>query len=127
MTWKKAWGDLTARKMRTLLVVLSVAVGVFGVSAIKILGDQFERGAIAQFATSNPPDLTMDTTPLVDTQREGLRELSNIELVEERAVSTARWKPKDSDRKETISIQGVADFRSADTLDRMRVVRGQLP
>src|SRR5579884_2057780 len=127
MIFKKAWGDLSARKLRTMLVVLSVAVGVFGISSIKILGDQFERAAVAQYATSNPPDLTIEAAPLSADQREGLGDLSNVDLVEERIVSAGRWKPKGSDRKESVAIQGVTDFQSDKTLDRVRVVRGKLP
>ncbi len=127
MILKKAWRDLSARKLRTLLVVLSVAVGVFGVSAIKILGDQFERAAAAQFATSNPPDLTVDSTVVNTEQRAKLRELENVKTVEGRIASTARWKPKGGDRKESIAIQGVANFAQEATLDRVRIVRGKAP
>src|ERR671932_219445 len=108
MVIKKAWRDLSARKLRTLLVVLSVAVGVFGVSAIKILGDQFERAAVAQHTTSNPPDLTVDATPVTSEQRATVRDLTNVERVEGRIASTARWKPPGSERKENVAVQGVA-------------------
>src|SRR5579883_430276 len=127
MLLKKAWRDLSARKLRTLLVVLSVAIGVFGVSAIKILGDQFERAALEQYAASRPPDLTMDTTPVSTEQTDKLASLDNVQSVERRIASTARWQPPSGDRKESIAVQGVGDFHADATLDRVRVTRGALP
>jgi len=127
MILRKAWGDLRTRKLRTAMVVLSVAVAAFGVSSIKILGDQLERSAAERYGTSNPPDLTVDTMPLTTTARDALRDVYNIQTVETRVVGTARWTPPGSDRSENLAIQGVAEFRSANTLDSVRVVRGAAP
>src|SRR5579885_3608336 len=127
MTFKKAWGDLRARKLRTALAVFSVAVAVFGVSAIKILGDQFERGAADKYTASNPPDLTVDTTPLAAAPRDALRDLDNVQTVEGRVGGSVRWRLPDGDRTENLAIQGVADFQDAHGLDRVRVVRGSAP
>ena len=124
---KKAWGDLRARKLRTALVVFSVAVAVFGVTAIKLLGEELERNASEKFADSNPPDLTVDTTRMGAGPRDALRNLDNIQTVEGRTVGTARWKPAGDERKENLVIQGVADLHGEQTLDRVHVVRGEVP
>src|SRR3954452_1252327 len=111
MALKKAWGDLRARKLRTALVVFAVAVAVFGVSAIKILGDQFERTTAGKYAGSNPPDLTVETLPLAAAPRDALRGLDNVQRVEARLAGTTRWRPDDDERKENLAIQGVANFQ----------------
>ena len=118
MILRKAWGDLRARRLRTGLVVLSVAVAAFGVSSIKILGDQLERSVAEKYRISNPPDLTVDTTPHAARARDALRDLYNVQTVEGRLVATARWKPPGSERIENLAIQGVADFRGH--VDRSR-------
>src|SRR3712207_9574374 len=107
MILKKALGDLTPHSMRTLLVVLSTAVGVFGVSGIKLFGEQIERGATEKFNGSNPADLTVDTSAVTAAKRDRLRDVSNVRTVEGRVVATARWKPPQAGaRKENTHIQG---------------------
>jgi putative ABC transport system permease protein len=125
--FKKALGDLWARKLRTVLVVLSIAVGVFGLSSIRILGEQIERGAVAKFATSNPADLTVDTTATSAAKRDRVVEVDNVQSLQSRVGGTARWKPPGGDRKENLAIQGVDDPSGSGTFDRVRVVRGSAP
>src|SRR4051812_9143110 len=127
MALKKAWGDLRARKLRTAHVVFSVPVAACGVSAIKILGDQFERTTAGKYAGSNPPDLTVETLPLAAAPRDALRGLDNVQRVEGRLAGTTRWRPGGDERKENLAIQGVADFQDEHALDRVHVARGALP
>jgi putative ABC transport system permease protein len=127
MTLKKAWGDLRGRKLRSALVLFSVAVAVFGVSAIKLVGDDFQRRATEKFNESNPPDLTVNVMQLPHVPRAALSSLNNVETVEGRAGGTARWTPAGEGRKENVAIQGLADFQYDGTLDRVRVVRGAAP
>ncbi len=127
MILKKAWGDLRARKLRTGLVVFSVAVAVFGVSAIILLGEQFAQSATEKYAASNPPDLTVDTTPFGAAPRSDLAALPNVRTVEGRVVGSTRWKAPGNDRDENLAIQGIADFQNPDTLDRVRIVQGAAP
>jgi putative ABC transport system permease protein len=127
MILRKAWGDLRARKLRTVLVVFSVAIAVFGISAITLLGEQFARSAADRYAASNPPDLTVDTTPMTAGPRDALRNVANVQTVEGRVLGSTRWTPPGADRDENLAIVGVADFARADGLDRVRVVQGQAP
>ncbi len=127
MILKKAWGDLSARKLRTALVVFSVAVAVFGVSSISLVGEQFARSAADKYAASNPPDLIVDTAQMGAAPRDALRAIDNVQAVEGRVGGTARWTPPGKERDENLAIQGVADFANADTLDQVRIVQGRAP
>ncbi|HEY7060871.1 MAG TPA: FtsX-like permease family protein [Chloroflexota bacterium] len=127
MLLKKAWGDLRARKLRSGLVVFSVAVAVFGVTAIILLGEQFARTATERYAASNPPDLTVDTLPMAAGPRDALAAVDNVQRVEGRVMGSTRWTPPGADRDETLALQGIADFQSPDTLDRLRIVQGAAP
>ena len=104
MIFKKALGDLWARKLRTVLVVLSIAVGVFGLSSIRILGEQIERGAVEKFATSNPADLTVDSTATSTAKRDRVLEVDNVQSIQGRVAGTARWKPRGGGTIETFAI-----------------------
>ena len=42
--WHKLWFDLWERKTRTLLVIISVAAGVFSIGTIFGMNDQLIRG-----------------------------------------------------------------------------------
>ncbi len=44
--WQKIWSDLWGNKVRTLLVVLSIAVGVFAVGAIFGMVEQLLEEAV---------------------------------------------------------------------------------
>jgi putative ABC transport system permease protein len=125
--FKKVLGDLWARKLRTVLVVLSIAVGVFGLTAIRILGDELQRGAVEKFATNNPADLTVDSTAVTPAKRDRVLEVDNVQSLQGRVIGTARWRPRGGDRKENMMIQGTTDPSGAETLDRVRVARGAAP
>ena len=42
--WQKVWSDLWSNKVRTMLAVLSIAVGVFAVGAVFGMSDQVSGG-----------------------------------------------------------------------------------
>lgn len=44
VTWRKTWADVSHNKVRTLLAVLSIAVGVFAVGTSFGLSDQLLSG-----------------------------------------------------------------------------------
>src|SRR4051794_14452760 len=127
MIWQKAWGDLRARKLRTVLVVFSVAIAVFGVTAITLLGEQFARSAAEKYAASNPADLIVDALPLGASPRDALGTLANVESVESRVLGSARWTPPGAERDENLAVHGVADFARPEALDRVRIVEGAAP
>jgi putative ABC transport system permease protein len=125
MTTRKALRDLWERKLRTALVVLSIAVGVFGITAIGLFADQVQRGATDAVLRSNPPDLAIPTTPIGDGTRDELAQLANVARVDGQTVGTARWRPPGrGDREHPIELIGLARFDDPAALDRPTLVRG---
>jgi putative ABC transport system permease protein len=125
MTLRKALRDLLERKLRTLLVVLSIAVGVFGISAISLFADQLQRGATEAITRSNPPDLAIPTTPINEATRAQLAALDNVARVDGRTVGIARWRPPNrGDREQPIELIGMARFDDPDALDQPSLARG---
>lgn len=57
----KIWRDLTVRRTRTILVVLSIAVGVFGLGVITGTRQILDRELAAGFAAINPASATLTT------------------------------------------------------------------
>src|SRR5215213_706075 len=121
----KAYRDLTARKMRTLLVVLSIAVGVFGVSTVIRLSSQLNSNITDQFNRSNPPDITLNTSSVGTATIDQLAALPNVQAIEGRITAFSRWKPKES--LTDVQIVGVRDFNRSDTIGKTTLKQGAFP
>lgn len=52
--WRKVLSDLWGNKTRTILVVLSIAVGVFAVGMLTATREKLSEGLAADYAASNP-------------------------------------------------------------------------
>ena len=61
--WSKVLADLWDNKTRTLLVVLSIAVGVFAIGTIANAFQILSVDIDASYASVNPPNITILTEP----------------------------------------------------------------
>ena len=68
--WQKVWSDLWDNKIRTILAVLSIAVGVFAVGVTFGMSDQLLSGMDAAHQASLPAHFTLS---LVDSASLGRR------------------------------------------------------
>ncbi len=98
--WRKVWADLVGSPVRTLLVVLSIAVGVFAVGTVGgaylVLSETFSVGYLA----ANPAHASLYVTPFDDdvisaarrvpgvAEAEGRRTLAGLRLL----VGPDTWK-----------------------------------
>ena len=106
--FRKALRDITSRKMRTLLVVLSVAIGVFGVSAVGNLSKGLSSAINLVFDRSKPADITILTSPVDRAIVDQLRQVENVTTVEDRLSAFAEWSPKGS--PVSLLVVGMRDF-----------------
>ena len=76
--WSKVLADLWGNKTRTLLVVLSIAVGVFAIgtiaNAFMILSEDID----ASYASVNPANITIITEPFDDAFVESVRRMPGV-------------------------------------------------
>ena len=84
--WRKLWHDLWERKSRTLLVVMSVAAGVFCVGAIFGMNDQLYTQMDISHASTYPSHINMFTFQYLD--QDMADQLSKIDFVEIFGVAT---------------------------------------
>jgi putative ABC transport system permease protein len=129
----KIWRDITASKRRTLLVSLSIGIGVLGVVAMITLGElisrQLERDlrpsemAMLRVFVDVPPGLQIDNTRVLAQ----LRALPEIVRVEGEAVYEFHWR-----------LPGEANFRTGELyayserfediqLEPVQLLRGRYP
>lgn len=88
--WKKVLADLWSNKVRTLLVVLSVAVGVFAVGSVTRVYLIMQRDIAASFLAVNPAGARIYTDRFDDDLLYTLRKVEGVSAVEGRSEISAR-------------------------------------
>ena len=97
--WRKVWADLAANKLRTLLVVLSVAVGVFAVGVVASSYLMFQRDMANSWSSSSPASVSLYAADpfdeeLVDSIRSlrGVKEADGRFNVDLRVFTAGEWR-----------------------------------
>ncbi len=89
--WHKVIRDLWDHKARTILVVLSIAVGVFAIGMINGSSEVMTREMNSQWATTNPPQATLFTQPFDADFVATVRNMPEVADAEGRRTYTARF------------------------------------
>ncbi len=89
--WRKVARDLTSHKIRTALVVLSIAVGVFAIAVVMGGREILLREFDVDFAASVPPSAEFDTTGFGDAVPERVAEREDVRAAEARRRVTVRY------------------------------------
>jgi putative ABC transport system permease protein len=100
--WQKVWSDLWDNKLRTILAVLSITVGVFAVGAIFGMSDQLLSGMDAAHQASIPAHFTIALTKRITADTANRLEkikgitgeiaLGNFEVVNYKVNLDDEWK-----------------------------------
>jgi putative ABC transport system permease protein len=93
--WQKILTDFTANPVRSLLVVLSISVGLFAVGSITNTHLQVERMMRDNYAAINPANVYMVTSPLSEEDLFSLRRMDGVADVE--GVNTANLRVRNQD------------------------------
>ncbi|GHO47730.1 FtsX-like permease family protein [Ktedonospora formicarum] len=89
---RKSLADVTRRKGRTLLVVLGIFIGVFGLTAITLTQDQlFAAFAFSVGNQATQPDLVVDVNRLDSRLVPALLAVPHIERVQEETTLMTQW------------------------------------
>lgn len=82
--WRKVLRDLWGNKTRTILVVLSIAVGVFAIGMIMGTNIMLNTDLPAAYETINPPDAFLFVEPFDEELVEVVRNIEGVADVEAR-------------------------------------------
>ncbi len=108
--WRKVFADVWSNKTRTMLVVLSIAVGVFAIGAIAGANALLTREMTAAYLAVNPADITIYPDAFDDDLVRTVRRIPGVaDAVGSRAVGVRVQTGPDQWRDMTIYI--VSDFR----------------
>jgi putative ABC transport system permease protein len=88
--WNKVFSDLWDSKARTLLVVFSIAVGVFAVGMIAGAYVIISNDMSESYASTNPANIEIWTDPFDDELIKSIKTISGVKEVEGRRFTSVR-------------------------------------
>jgi putative ABC transport system permease protein len=126
VTFKKAVRDLLAHKLRSLLVILSIAVGVFGVSAVSATKDELNATLDRLYHNANQPDLRIPVWPPATPRLErAVGRIANVKALEGHVEFATEWVPETS--REPIVVVGLANLGKAGGMNYPDKTKGAFP
>ncbi len=114
--WHKVVRDLTSHKIRTALVVLSIAVGVFAIAVVLGGREVLLREFDVDFEASIPPSAELDTTGFDVALADKIAEREDVRAAEGRRRVTVRYTPDSVDAQastagwETLRLWAIPEF-----------------
>ena len=120
--WSKVFADLWENKLRTLLVVASIAVGVFAVGTIVTTYVVLSEDVKVTFAARNPANIDIIMDPFHDDFARSIERVPGVMEAEGRLILGVRASNDDSVWK-NIKLIGVDDFATAN-VNRLTVLEG---
>ena len=109
--WRKVLRDLWGNKARTILVVLSIAVGVFSVGMIASSQVLFARGLNESWASVNPYDAQLFTAPFDEELLWTVRNMPEVADADGRRGFGVRFQANaDDERWRNLQLFTYADY-----------------
>ena len=109
--WRKVLSDLIDNKGRTLLVVLSIAVGVFAIGVIagayKIISDDMS----VSYAANNPSNIEIRMDDFDEDFLNTIRNFDGIKEAEARRVFNIRVRPLGETQWDSVDVVAIEDFK----------------
>ncbi|GAB4399886.1 MAG: FtsX-like permease family protein [Anaerolineales bacterium] len=109
--WRKVFHDLWDSKMRTLLVVFSIAVGVFSIGVITGAYEIISNDMDASYAANNPSNIELRTSGIDQDVLSSIRNSRGVKDAEARRVVNFRVRAEGSPQWVTIDLVAVENFR----------------
>ena len=109
--WYKVVQDLLGNKLRTLLVVLAIAVGVFAVGMIATTSRIIGREMARSYDESNAASAMVLTEPFTDDLVESIERLPQVEMAEGRQALPVQVNTGPSEWRDLLLV-GIDDFEA---------------
>jgi hypothetical protein len=109
--WSKVLADLRDSKMRTFLVVASIAVGVFSIGMIVSAYVILDADIDGSYAGAKPVNVEIWTDPFEDDFVRIIERVPGVAAAEGRQITGARTS-NDGREWQNLSLIGVADFKT---------------
>ncbi|MCL5958367.1 MAG: ABC transporter permease, partial [Chloroflexi bacterium] len=123
--WLKVWRDLWGYKTRTILIVLSIAVGVFAVGMIAGTQVILSRDLASGYLSANPASAMLFTEPFDDELVHAARGIPGVGDAEGRRTMSLRARIGSGEWR-TIQLFAIPDYKNI-RINRMTPERGSWP
>ena len=121
---RKAIADVTRRRLRTILVVLGIAVGVLGLTAINITSASLSASIAFSANWASAPDFSFNVQAVDASLAPELAAVPNVKTVQFATHFTTRWHT--SSTPMSIGIVAFADLRDV-KINTFELTAGRLP
>jgi putative ABC transport system permease protein len=123
--WRKVPRDLWGNKTRTLLVVLSIAVGVFGVGTTASTWVMLSHDLSTDYAAINPSNAILFTAPFDDGLVRSIRGMKGVREIQGRFHIVVRLKTG-PDKWRSLRLEVIDDYHDI-RLNKIRTESGRWP
>jgi putative ABC transport system permease protein len=121
--WRKILHDLVDNKMRTLLVVFSIAVGVFSIGVIAGTYVIISNDMSASYAANHPMNIELRTDPFTSDLVDTIQSLHTVQAAEGRRVFNLRVRIPGDSQWTTLDLVAIQDFSKID-INLLRPIKG---
>jgi putative ABC transport system permease protein len=125
--WQKVLSDLWESRMRTLLVVASIAVGVFAigtmVTAYVIINDDLS----VTYSASNPANIEIWTDPFDDNLINAVARIPGVAEVEGRHSLKLRISRNGGQTWDNLDVIAIEDFAETTIFQRTKIAGNPIP
>jgi putative ABC transport system permease protein len=108
--WRKVLHDLVNSFSRTVLVVVSIAVGVFSIGVIVGAYVIISNDMSVSYAANNPMNIDLRTAPFDNTVVNDIQNIRGVKEAEGRRVFTTRARVQGTDQWVTINVIAIDNF-----------------
>ncbi len=108
--WRKVLSDLVDNKARTLLVVLSIAVGIFAIGVIVGAYKIIEADMGKSYASNNPANIEIRMDAFDEDFLNTLRKVDGVKQAEARRVFGVRMRPLGETQWTSVSVLSIQNF-----------------
>jgi putative ABC transport system permease protein len=91
LRWRKAWRDLWLHKLRSVLVILSIAIGIFAFGMILGARNTITNELPVHYMSVVPASATLHTSPINDSVVESIQRLPEIAVATGRQSTIVRF------------------------------------
>jgi putative ABC transport system permease protein len=121
--WKKVWADFWGNKTRTILTILTIAVGTFAVGFTTNLGSYMAQSMESDFLSSKPSEAVVYAHPMTDDSVKAARSVAGVADVEGQSTFSGQITGPDGKK---LAIQFTAIKTPADlTVNILKPAKGQ--
>lgn len=121
--WRKVFHDLINNMSRTLLVVFSIAVGVFSIGVIVGTYVIISNDMSLSYSSNHPSNIELRTSPFDDSLISTIQNVRGVNYAEGRTVFSLRARIKGTKNWETLNVIAIEDY-SDTNINLLRIDSG---